>query len=299
MGWDASAPSPSPCAHPSSLRTTAMRHLKTWCASSELVASAQACARCALRFAGVRTAVYAIPPPDPESLRAALAAACSTQRSHENTHAAAAQPSTKMTRPEESAGNAGYNNQASRPEKDISGNGSLADLPAQPPEVAAAGPASAEPSAIDAAHRPSATAVPAAGEADVNGDIPSADAGVSAAADAAHADDTRQQDCAAVTRICPLCLGILQVPDSPQALPVGTAKIALPAMDASGGDWQILPTGDVAAIAAAARYERFTNRSPLGMPGACAAHPRGKNAVCCSGAKATQASSMSSAPGEA
>ena len=55
-------------------------------------------------------------------------------------------------------------------------------------------------------------------------------------------------------RICPLCLGILQAPDSPRPLRMGAARIALPDMDASGGEWRLLPTGDIAAIAAAARH---------------------------------------------
>ncbi len=56
-------------------------------------------------------------------------------------------------------------------------------------------------------------------------------------------------------RVCPLCLGILQAPDAPRPLRTGEAKIALPDMDASGGDWRLLPSGDIAAIAAAARHD--------------------------------------------
>ena len=56
-------------------------------------------------------------------------------------------------------------------------------------------------------------------------------------------------------QVCPLCLGILQAPDAPRPLRTSDAKIALPDMDASGGDWHLLPAGDIDATAAAARHD--------------------------------------------
>ena len=58
----------------------------------------QACARCALRFAGVRSAVYAVPPPDTAALCAAVADACSQARSQ--AQEGAAQPATSPAQQE-------------------------------------------------------------------------------------------------------------------------------------------------------------------------------------------------------
>jgi hypothetical protein len=148
--------------------------------------------------------------------------------------------------------NTGSSQSVSGTEQGVHANGVSEGPSAQPPEVTAAGSDSADLIAADEAHRPSATTASATGGAHASGATPSADAGICVAADAAQAR-AAQQGSAAGSSICPLCLGILQVPDSPQALPTGTAKIALPDMDASGGEWRLVPTGAVTAIAAAAR----------------------------------------------
>ena len=82
---------------------------------------------------------------------------------------------------------------------------------------------------------------------------------------AEQASAEQPQDGGADARVCPLCLGILQAPDAPRPLRTGEAKIALPDMDASGGDWRLLPTGDIAAIVAAARHVTRASGSHSGV----------------------------------
>ena len=221
-------------------------------ASAGAFSCAQACARCALRFGGVRSAVYAVPPPSTAALCVAVADACSKTCSLVAN--GAGQPACTEVLPA-----SGDCNQARDPARqEALGNGSptapttapAADYDATP-STADTPSALSEPMAMPGATVDNEAAAPAAPPAaEAAAPPPAASSGVSSEQQSAE----RPQNGGADAQICPLCLGILQAPDAPQPLRTGEAKIALPDMDASGGDWRLLPTGEIAAIAAAARH---------------------------------------------